>query len=189
MTANVGQFKKLCGQLTASLNASRFQRRSVGSIDVRLVICLFFILGSLRAAYSAEDSHAGYYYPTPQTRENYVSRAPALPNISKRSRIAFTVGLNSQQQKRRYVPGYHIFAKGEQGEKLIIVASGSGRYNTLFRLRALLASLSADARTSPLFQQAPNPENLNFLDLCSAIGIKRVTLSDGDKIAHRIDVN
>ncbi len=156
---------------------------------MRHFLWIFIILSCSGTAFAAEDSHAGYHYPTPQTRESYVARAPALQNITKRSRVAFTVGLNSQQNKRSFAPGYHIFVKGARAEKLIIVAVGDGRYDTLFRLRALLASLTADARTSPLFQQAPNPENLNFLDLCSAIGIKRVTLTDGDKIAHRIDLN
>jgi len=147
-----------------------------------------FVIFFVTAPAWAQDSHAQYYYPQPQTRESYISRSPHLPNITKRSRVAFTVGLNSQQHKRGYAPGYHVFAKGLQAEKLIIVAAGGDRYNTLYRLRALLASMTSDARTSPLFQQAPNPENLNFLDLCSAIGFARVTISDGDKIAHRIDL-
>ena len=81
-----------------------------------------------------------------------------------------------------------MFAKGARAQKLIIISNSSDRYNTLYRMRALLAALSADARTSPLFAQSPQPENLNFLDLCKMTGFERVTISDGDKIAHRIDL-
>ena len=43
------------------------------------------------------------------------------------------------------------FAKGENSEKLIIVATGDGRYDTLYRMRGLLAAMTAEARLSPLF--------------------------------------
>ena len=136
----------------------------------------------------AQDSHSTYYYPQPQTTEIYDSPLSPLPNATKRTRVGFTVGLNAQQLKRSYPPQYHIFAKGNDAEKMIIVASGTGRYDTLFRLRALLAGLSAEARTSPLFQNSRQPENLNFLDLARMTGFSKVTISDGDKIAHRIEL-
>ena len=152
-----------------------------------LRLAMFFLAClSVASAMAADDSHSGYYYPKPQTREVYVSQLKNLPTAGKRTRIGFTVGLNSQQQRKAYAPGYHIFAKGAEAEKLIIVGVRSGHYNTLFRLRALLASLSADARTSNLFRTLKEPESTNFLDLCKLTGFTQVTLSDGDKIAHRI---
>ena len=135
---------------------------------------------------NAGDSHAGYYYPEPQTREVYVSPHKMLPVAGERTRIGFTVGLNARQQSRNFAPGYHIFAKGAHGQKLIIVATSPDRYNTLYRLRALLAALTADARTSPLFRDGKSPEDVNFLDLCRMIGFEQVTVTDGDAIAHRI---
>ena len=134
----------------------------------------------------AQDSHANYYYPAPLTQEVYASFASKRPDASKRSRVGFTVGLNALQRKHNYAPTHHMFAKGAEGQKLIIIATETGRYNTLYRLRALLASLSADARATPLFRKLPSPENANFLDLCKLIGFERVTISDGDKIAHTI---
>lgn len=134
----------------------------------------------------ANDSHAEYYYPEPQTREVYVSTIPELNDNSKRSRIGFTVGLNARQLQRAYPPQYHIFAKGSDAQKLIIVASGDGHYDTLFRMRALLAALTAEARTSPLFAKTNQPENLNFLDLARMSGFTQVTVSDGKNFAHKI---
>lgn len=134
------------------------------------------------------DRHSGYYYPQPQSREVYDSPLAPMPTATKRTRIGFTVGLNAQQLKRAFPPGYHIFAKGAEGQKMIIVATASDRYNTLYRLRALLAALTAQARTSPLFREANQPENLNFLDLARLTGFLQVTISDGDTFAHRIEL-
>jgi len=141
----------------------------------------------MQTALSA-DNHAGYYYPEPQTSETYVSALNVMPSMSKRARVGFLIGLNKQQLDRSYPPPYHIFAKGFHAQKLIVVATGSGRYDTLFRLRALLASLTSQARTSPLFTQSRQPENLNFLDLARLAGFVQVTISDGDALAHRISL-
>ena len=147
----------------------------------------FLAIATFQPAY-AQDSHAGYHYPEPQSSEVYDSPLEPLPNANRRTRIGFTVGLDAQQRKRSHAPDYHVFAKGVQAEKMIIVAAATGRYDTLFRLRALLAALSAEARLSPLFQQSKQPQNLNFLDLARLTGFTKVTISDGDKIAHRIDI-
>ena len=136
----------------------------------------------------ADDNHAGYYYPDPQTSETYVSSLNVMPSMNKRSRVGFLIGLNKQQMDRAYPPPYHIFAKGYHAQKMIVVATGSGRYDTLFRLRALLASLTSQARTSPLFEQTLQPENLNFFDLARLAGFTQVTISDGEALAHRINL-
>jgi hypothetical protein len=146
-----------------------------------------FALSSFQLA-QADDSHAGYYYPEPQSSEVYESPLVPLPNANKRTRIGFTVGLGAQQRKLSHAPDYHVFAKGAQAEKMIIVATAAGKYDTLYRLRALLAALSAEARLSPLFQQSRNPQNLNFLDLARLTGFTKVTITDGDTIAHRIEI-
>lgn len=153
-----------------------------------LVLIVLLSIGALSQSANAQDSHANYYYPPPQTKEVYVSLLSPMKTAVKRTRIGFTVGLNAKQLRRAYAPQYHVFAKGNEAQKLIIVASGPGRYNTLYRLRALLAALSADARVSPLFRDSPQPENLNFLDLARLAGFTQVTISDGDKIAHRINL-
>ena len=157
--------------------------RMIASATVVLLACIVAVISA-----QAGDSHAEYYYPEPQSRETYASPVKPLATVNKRSRIGFTVGLNEQQLKRSYAPQYHIFAKGKYSQKMIIVASGSGRYDTLYRMRALLAALSAEARISPLFQQSRKPENLNFLDLARMVGFTQVTLSDGNNFAHRIDL-
>lgn len=79
-----------------------------------------------------------------------------------------------------------MFAKGGDAEKLIIVATTEGRYNTIFRLRGLLASMTADARLSPLFAKLGQVEQLNFFDLLRMAGFKQLTISNGDDVSHRV---
>lgn len=156
----------------------------------KIIVCLFNIscaLVGLGKAY-AFDAHAGYYYPEPQTRETYVSKLEPAPDTSKRSRAAFVIGLAAQQEEKGVRPGYHLFAKGGDLEKLIIVATGDGQYDTLFRLRALLASLTSKSRATDLFARTNQPQELNFFDFCKLIGFTQVTVSNGKDVAHQVKI-
>jgi len=133
----------------------------------------------------AADRHAGYYYPEPQSTEVYTARAHELPNADRRARIAFVTGIAAQQQRNPYAPTFHLFAKGDEGEKLIIVATGAGHYRTVYQLRGLLASLTAVARSTPVFLDQAAPENLTFLDLCKMLGVTQLTMTDGETVAHQ----
>lgn len=151
--------------------------------------CCFF--GAALVAFcnaQAADKHIGYYYPEPSTTETYSSPFTTFPTADKRTRIGFTVGLNARQMKKNYAPTYHLFAKGSSAQKMIIVATGDGQYDTLFRVRGLLAAMSAEARLSPLFRQLPEPENVNFFDLVKMTGFSQLTVTDGKNFAHRINV-
>ena len=140
-------------------------------------------------AATADDRHADYYYPTPQSKEAYVARASVLPEASRRSRIAFvTHVMNQMIRKNPYPPQYAIFAKGEQAEKMIIVGIAGESYNTLYRMRALLAMLTAVARTTPLFKEEQVEDYFTYLDLCKMLGFKLLTVSDGKDFAHQIRI-
>ena len=158
------------------------------NVAIALLMSVSIIVSGFTSLAFSKDNHAGYYYPEPQTSETYISHLSKMASVSKRSRIGFTVGLNAKQLKRAYAPGYHMFAKGGQAQKLIIIATEEDRYNTLYRLRALMASLTANARKSPLFTESSTPEELNFLDLCKLAGFTQVTISNGRDVTHQIFV-
>jgi hypothetical protein len=140
-------------------------------------------------AASADDRHADYYYPVPQSTEAYVARASILPEASRRSRIAFvTHVMNEMIRKNPYPPQYAIFAKGEEAEKMIIVAIAGDSYDTIYRMRALLAMLTAVARTTPLFKEERVEDYFTYLDLCKMLGFTQLTVSDGRKFAHQIRI-
>ena len=153
-----------------------------------LLACAAVVLSITCSVAWAADRHAGYYYPEPQSTEIYKARVKELPNADRRTRIAFVTGIAAQQQRNPYAPTFHLFAKGEYGEKLIIVATGGGHYQTVYQLRGLLASLTAIARSTPVFLDQAAPENLTFLDLCKMLGVTQLTLSDGDTVAHQFKI-
>jgi len=134
----------------------------------------------------AQDRHAGYYYPTPEVTEEYEGRAQKLPEASKRVRLAFVTAMTAATHARPYPPSFAIFAKGTDSEKMIIVSLQSGRYDTVFRMRALLAMLTAMARATPILQDRPDVELLTFLDLCYMMGFTQITVTDGDNVAYQI---
>lgn len=135
---------------------------------------------------NAEDRYVGYYYPQVQSEETYQAPLPVFAGVSRLSRVGFVTGLDQEQKQRPYPPTYHMFTKGGDAHKLIIIAAEEGRYNTLFRLRGLLASMTADARTSPLFTKIGSVEQLNFFDLLKVAGFKELVVTNGKDIAHRV---
>ena len=143
------------------------------------------ILG-LAGAAAAEDRHAGYYYPPPQTVETYQARTQTLADSDKTRRIGFVVQLTRQMLHKPYPPDYAVFAKGDDAEKLLIVALKDGVIDTLYRARALLAMLTAVARGTPLFAQIGGEETLTFFDLMKMLGFTQLTISDGDAFALQV---
>lgn len=152
----------------------------------------FLILAAFASSAGAQtagyDRHQGYYYPAPQTVETYVARVPELPEAERRRRIAFVIGVTGQAMRSPFPPQYAIFAKGDEAEKMIIVGLSDDRYNTIYRMRALLAMLTSMARTTPVFRDTAVSEDLTFLDMLKMMGFRRLTITDGATIAHQINI-
>jgi hypothetical protein len=138
---------------------------------------------------NAQDRHAGYYYPHPGNVEVYQSRAKELPNVNRTTRIGFVTGLTAQQSEQPYPAQTAIFAKGDGAQKLIIVSLTDGRINTLYRARAVLALLTAMARTTEIFQKFRVETVFTFLDLCKMLGFKQLTISDGVTFSHQFKIS
>jgi hypothetical protein len=140
-------------------------------------------------AQEEQSGHEGYYYPKPQTLEHFVSSAITLPESDKIRRQSFVIGMTKQLLDGKYAPGFAIFAKGQQSEKLIIVGMIDGQLNTVYRARALLAELTAVARSTPFFQQNTQPEESTFFDFMKLLGFHQVTITDGRSFAHQVIVD
>ena len=134
----------------------------------------------------AADRHAGYYYPKPTTTESYRTRAETVEGANKRRRVAFIVGISNKSLSAPYPPTVSMFAKGRVAEKLIIVGAQDGRLNTIYRIRAYLATLTSVSRALPVFKNTKTPENLTFFDLAKMLGFEQVTISDGISVTHQV---
>ena len=151
-------------------------------------LAVAFCLTSLGGAAVAADRHAGYYYPIPATSEVYDAHAATLPDASRKRRILFVTELTNQMLNNPYPPPVAIFAKGADAEKLIITSLYEDGYNTMYRMRGLIAMLSARARVTPIFQEYEVEDLFTFFDLLKLLGFELVTVTDGDRFAHQIRI-
>lgn len=135
------------------------------------------------------DHHEGYYYPAPQTVEQYQSRVVTLLDSDEFRRQGFVIGIARQQMAAQYAPDYAIFTKGEHSQKLIIVGLHDGSLNTIYRARALFANMTLIARSTPFFQKNTQPEEATFFDLLKLLGFTQVTISDGKDFSHQVIIN
>ena len=143
---------------------------------------------AVASAPALADRHVGYYYPTPQTQETYRARAETFADSNRKRRIFFVTELTNQMMDNPYPPPFAVFAKGDEAQKLIITALYDDGYNTLFRMRGLLAILTARSRATPIFQEFEVQDVFTFLDLLKLLGFERLTVTDGDKFAHQINI-
>jgi len=153
-----------------------------------VAIAMGLALAGVAAPASAqdEDRHEGYYYPAPQTTEIYTARVVALPGNDRERRIGFVTGMTQQLLGGRYPPSYAIFAKGDEAEKLIIVGLTDGELNTIYRMRALLANLTAVSRVTQFFRENTLPEYATFFDLLKLLGFEQLTVTDGVSLTHQV---
>lgn len=125
------------------------------------------------------DRHIGYYYPAHPEPEVYVARAGVMPEATRALRIGFITGLTKSQLEKESHPNVVIFAKGSEGEKMIVVSLEEGYIDTLFRARAFFALLTGSARTLPIFRELGVEDSFTFFDLARLLGFKQITWSNG----------
>ncbi len=156
------------------------------SLAVLAVLGVALGLGSAVPDALAQDRHAGYYYPSPNSEEVYKARARTLPEASRSLRIRFVTGVTQQLQARPFPPTTAMFAKGAEAEKLIIVALEDRRIDTIYRARALFANLTAVSRTTPVFRDYGVEELFTFFDFAKMLGFTQITISNGRDFTHQV---
>jgi hypothetical protein len=155
---------------------------------LRVVVCALTMVAATAISLPAAgaDRHVGYYYPPPQTIETYQARAETLEDSNRSRRIGFVVELTQQMLSNPYAPEFAVFAKGDDAEKLLIIALKDDVLDTIYRARALFAMLTSVSRATPLFQDYGVAEVFTFFDLLKILGFKQLTISDGDGFAHQV---
>ncbi|NJM53541.1 MAG: hypothetical protein HC846_09230 [Blastocatellia bacterium] len=103
---------------------------------------------------------------------------PMPPKDGSARRIGFITIIVTKQLAASYPPPYTMFVKGATGEKLIIIGMGDYVAN-IYQARALLAQLTAQARSTEVFKEVDPEHRLTFLDLLRMLGFEQVTVSDG----------
>jgi hypothetical protein len=165
------------------LQMNQSRRRAVGRTAGALALAWVSVAS---APAGADDRHVGYYYPPPQTIETYEARAETLEDSDRTRRVGFIIELTQQMLSNPYPPEFAVFAKGDDAEKLLIVALKDDVLDTIYRARALLALLTSVSRATPLFQDYGVADYFTFFDLLKILGFAQITISDGDGFAHQV---
>ena len=152
-----------------------------------MIRILTFILCLAALPVAAEDKYEGYYYP-PVTSTEVFDRVVRAPGVAtKEVRIDFLTQLTKAQLAAPSAPQYAFFAKGAGASKLIVVGLEDDTFKTLYRARGVMAQMTANVRSSPIFRG----QNLQFLatfyDLLQILEFDSLVLTDGESWAHRVD--
>ena len=135
-----------------------------------------------------EDRYVGYYYPKPTATENYTSPMQTIAGAERAQRVQFATVVSQGTIQSAYRVPYSVFVKGEKADKMIIVGLQPGEMSTIYRARAILANMTTMSRLSPFFQERTIAEDANFFDLLKLLGFQQVTISDGDKFTHQVNI-
>lgn len=135
-----------------------------------------------------EDRYVGYYYPKPTATENYTSPMQTIAGAERAQRVQFATVVSQGTIQSAYRVPYSVFVKGEKADKMIIVGLQPGEMSTIYRARAILANMTTMSRLSPFFQERTIAEDANFFDLLKLLGFQQITISDGDKFTHQVNI-
>jgi hypothetical protein len=135
-----------------------------------------------------DDRYVGYYYPKPTSTEVFESSMQTIAGAERPQRIQFVTVVSQGTIQSAYRVPYAVFAKGEKGDKMIIVGMQQGEMNTIYRMRALLANMTTMSRLSPFFQERTVAEDATFFDLLKLLGFKELTITDGEKLTHQVTI-
>ncbi len=134
----------------------------------------------------AADRREGYNYPPVISEEVFIREIATPPSSNRAVRTNFINEITRAQLAAPANPRISIFAKGKDAEHMVIIALDDQIFRTLYRARAQLAQLTANARGTDFFKS----ENLQFtatwFDLAKLMGFDDIVISDGDAWSHRI---
>ncbi|MFI4998851.1 MAG: molybdopterin-guanine dinucleotide biosynthesis protein A [Reyranellales bacterium] len=139
-----------------------------------------------KPAASGEDRYIGYYYPKPTSTEVFESKLQTVAGVDRTQRIQFVTVVAQGTLQSAYRVPYAVFAKGDKGDKMIIVGMQPGEMDSIYRMRGILANMTTMSRLSPFFQEHTVAEDATFFDLLKLLGFASVTITDGEKLTHQV---
>lgn len=133
------------------------------------------------------DERAGYYYP-PITSEEVFARdlLTADPKPDRGVRLDFVAQLTDRALDGPSAPRFAVFAKGGRAQHLIVVALDDEVFASLYRARAVMARMTAEARGTDFFVSKGIAHLATWFDLLEVLGFEDLVLSNGTDWAHRV---
>ena len=152
---------------------------------MRLIFAIVFTALFASPA-SAKDEREGYYYPPAETTEVFSRSLGPTPPANRAVRTAFITSVTKAQLAAPESPRFVIFAKGEEAEHMIMIALDDQIFRTLYRARAVLAQLTANARGASFFKETNLRYHATWFDLAKLLGFQDIVISDGATWSHRV---
>ena len=152
-----------------------------------LTAAILALAAGTAPAETYESDREGYYYPEIGSQEAFTRslvQPPAAPG--REVRTAFITQATKAQLAAPETPAFVIFAKGAEAEQMIIVATEDGVFRTLYRARAVLAQLTANARGTEFFVRNGIQSEATWFDLARMLGFEDLVISDGVTWSHRV---
>ena len=152
----------------------------------RFILCALMMAALLSAKAANADIREGYYYPPVETSEVFDRRINNPPPATRSVRTSFITQITMAQLAAPETPRFAIFAKGQDAEHMIIVGLDNDVFATLFRARAVLAQLTANARGTDFFRKNNLQVVATWFDLAKMLGFEDIVISDGVGWSHRV---
>jgi hypothetical protein len=152
-----------------------------------MIRILTFITCLLATPLVAQDKYEGYYYPKVSSGEVFDRVIRPVGVATKEVRVDFVTQLTRAQLAAPQAPQYAIFTKGAGSTQMIIVALDDEVFRTLFRARGVMAQMTANVRSSPMFNGQPLQFLATFYDLLQILEFDSLVLTDGATWAHRVE--
>ena len=151
-----------------------------------LRILAVLMLLTVATAATAEDRREGYYYFLVTSEERFDRLIPGAPPANRVVRANFITEITKAQLAAPEAPQFVVFAKGAEAEHMVIIALEDDIFRTLFRARAVLAQLTANARGTAFFQNNELQFVATWFDLAKMLGFQDIVISDGAEWSHRV---
>ncbi len=127
-----------------------------------------------------------YYYPPVGSEEVFTRDLAPAPRANRMVRVGFTTQITKAQLAAPDTPRFVIFAKGDEAQHMIIVALDDEVFKTLYRARAVMAQLTANARATDFFINSNIQDHATWFDLVKLLGFEDLVISDGATWSHRV---
>lgn len=142
------------------------------------------VLAAWRPALADQE---GYYYPSVGSEEVFARTLVRSDiQVSRAMRAGFVTQITKAQLAAADAPRFAVFAKGSEAEHMIVVALDDEVFRTIFRARAVLAQLTANARGTDFFINNGIETTATWFDLAKLLGFEDLVISDGASWSHRV---
>ena len=143
---------------------------------LRLLLALNILIFASVAHADIYETSDGYYYPQITSFEDFDRVLLQTPDPAKDVRIGFVNSINKASIESRITPQFVFFAKGDDAQKLYLIAVNDEVFKTIYRARAVLARTTSILRGGN-FLASQNLQNVGtFFDLLQIMHFKTLVI-------------